>query len=67
MSLIGLLLADQVTRRSLELTAMLIPSVVLGIVTAHRIKHRLNAEVVRPAVLALCTLSATALLIRTIV
>lgn len=67
MSLIGLLLADQVTRRSLELTAMLIPSVVLGIVTARRIKHRLNAEVVRPAVLALCTLSATALLIRTLV
>jgi uncharacterized membrane protein YfcA len=67
MSLVGLVLAGQVSRRSLELTAVLIPSVVLGIITARRIKHRLNADLVRPAVLVLCLLSATALLIRTII
>ena len=54
------------SRRSLELTAVLIPSVVLGIVTAARVKHRLNADLVRPAIFALCLLSATALLIRTL-
>jgi uncharacterized membrane protein YfcA len=67
MSLVGLVLAGEVSRRSLELTAVLIPSVVLGIITARRIKHRLNADLVRPAILALCLLSATALLIRTII
>jgi uncharacterized membrane protein YfcA len=67
MSLVGLMLAGEVTRRTLELTAVLIPSVVLGIITARRIKHRLNADLVRPAVLLLCLLSATALLIRTII
>jgi uncharacterized membrane protein YfcA len=67
MSLVGLMLAGEVSRRSLELTALLIPSVVLGIITARRIKHRLNADLVRPAVLMLCLLSATALLIRTII
>ena len=66
MSLVGLVLAGEVTRRPLELTAVLIPSVMLGIITARRIKHRLNADVVRPAVLVLCALSATALLIRTL-
>jgi len=66
MSLVGLVLAGEVSRRSLELTAVLIPSVVLGIVTAARVKHRLNADLVRPAILALCLLSATALLIRTL-
>lgn len=67
MSLVALFLAGEVTRRPLELTAVLIPSVVLGLITARRIKDRLNADVVRPAILVLCLLSATALLIRTIV
>ena len=67
MSLVGLLLAGEVSRRPLELTAVLIPSVVLGIITARRYKHRLDADLVRPAILVLCLLSATALLIRTLV
>ncbi len=67
MSLVALVLAGEVSRRSLELTAVLSPAVLLGIITARRIKHRLNAELVRPAVLALCLLSATALLVRTLV
>jgi uncharacterized membrane protein YfcA len=66
MSLIGLVLAGEVSRRPLELTAVLAPSVLLGIVTARRIKHRLNADIVRPAVLLLCLTSATALLVRTL-
>ncbi len=67
MSLVGLLFAGEVTRRALELTALLIPSVLLGIITARRTKHRLNADLVRPAILMLCLLSATALLIRTVI
>jgi uncharacterized membrane protein YfcA len=66
MSLVGLVLAGEVSQRSLELTAVLIPSVLLGIMTAKRVKHRLNADLVRPAILALCLLSATALLVRTL-
>lgn len=67
MSLVGLLLAGEVGRRSLELTTLLAPSVVAGIVTARRARDRLDADVVRPAVLVLCLVSATALLVETLV
>ncbi len=67
MSLVGLLLAGEVGRRSLELTALLVPSVFLGIVTARLARDRLDANVVRPAVLALCLVSATALLVETLI
>lgn len=66
MSLVGLVLAGEISGRSLELTAALAPSVLLGIITARRHKHRLNPAVVRPAVLVLCLLSATTLLVRTL-
>ncbi len=66
MSLVGLVLAGEVSQRSLELTAVLIPSVLLGIMTAKRVKQRLNADLVRPVILALCLLSATALLVRSL-
>ncbi len=67
MSLVGLLLAGEVGRRSLQLTALLVPSVFLGIVTARLARDRLDATIVRPAVLVLCLISATALLIETFV
>jgi uncharacterized membrane protein YfcA len=67
MSLVGLLLAGEVGKRSLELTALLVPSVFLGIVTARLARDRLNADVIRPAVLVLCLISATALLVQTLV
>ncbi|MDG1187570.1 MAG: hypothetical protein P8N13_03850, partial [Ilumatobacter sp.] len=66
MSLVGLVLAGEVSQRSLELTAVLIPSVLLGIMTAKRVKQRLNADLVRPVILALCLLSAIALLVRSL-
>ena len=67
MSLVGLLLAGEVGRRSLELTALLVPSVFLGIVTARLARDRLDANVVRPAVLVLCLVSASALLVETLI
>jgi uncharacterized membrane protein YfcA len=39
--------------------------VVLGIITARRVKHLLRPEVVRPAVLVICTVAAVALLVET--
>lgn len=66
MSFVVLVLADEVSRRSLELTTLLVPSVVLGISTARLARDRLDAAVVRPAVLTLCLLSATALLVETV-
>lgn len=67
MSFVGLMIAGEVSRRSVELTALLAPSVLFGIITARRYRERLDADVVRPAVLVLCLVSATALLIETLV
>jgi len=67
MSFVVLLLADEVSGRSLQLTTLLVPSVALGIITARLARNRLDAAVVRPAVLALCLVSATALLVETVV
>jgi uncharacterized membrane protein YfcA len=49
------------------LTALVLPSVALGVVTARLMRHRLNAAVVRPAVLIVCAASAVALLVKTVV
>ncbi len=65
MSLAALWLAGEVGVRQLQLTALILPGVVLGIVTARRIKHLLRPEVVRPAVLVICTTAAAALLAET--
>ena len=65
MSLIGLALAGQVGTRQFELTSILLPSVALGVITARLLNDRLDPEIVRPAVLAVCSVSAVALLIET--
>ena len=65
MSIVALSLAGEIGRRQLELTAMILPGVVLGIVTARLVKDYLKPEVVRPAVLVICTAAATALLVET--
>ena len=65
MSLAALALAGQVGTRQVELTALILPSVGTGVFTARRIKHRLNADIVRPAVLVLCTITSIALLVET--
>lgn len=66
MSFVGLLIAGAVTTRSLELSGLLLPAVGLGLLTARRYRHRLDPKIVRPAVLAICTASAVALLVRTL-
>jgi len=63
MSLGALTLAGEV--RQLQLTALILPSVGLGLVTARLIKDRLRPEVIRPAVLVICTTAAIGLIART--
>lgn len=65
MSITALWIAGEVGRRQLELAAMLLPAVILGTVTAHLVRHRLDPAIVRPAVLGICTVTSIALLIRT--
>jgi uncharacterized membrane protein YfcA len=65
MSVTALSIAGEVGRRQLELAAMLLPSVILGLITAFLVRDRLNPTVVRPAVLTICTVTSLALLIRT--
>ncbi len=65
MSLAALWLAGEVGVRQLQLAALILPAVVLGIVTARRVKHLLRPEVVRPAVLVICTVTAVALVVET--
>jgi len=65
MSITALALAGQIGVRQLQLTALILPSVVLGVFTARRVKDRMHPEVVRPAVLVICTVAAFALIVET--
>jgi uncharacterized membrane protein YfcA len=65
MSLGALALAGEVGVRQWQLTALLLPGVALGVIAARLLQHRLNPDVVRPAVLVICTFAAIALLIET--
>lgn len=66
LSIIALAAVGEFGRRQLELTALLVPAVLLGLFTARRYKHRLVGSGVRPVVLGLSAFSAIALLIRTV-
>jgi len=63
---IALFAAGELGWRQLELVALLLPSVLLGLATARRFKHRLVGSAVRPLVLGLSAFSAVALLVRTL-
>lgn len=65
MSLAALALAGEVGMRQLQLTLLILPGVGLGVVTSRRVKDRLRPDVVRPAVLAICTVASVALLVET--
>lgn len=65
MSLVALAVAGEFGQRQLELGAFLLPSILLGIATAHVVRDRLDASIVRPAVLVVCTASALVLLVKT--
>jgi uncharacterized membrane protein YfcA len=62
---IALFAAGELGWRQVELTALLLPSVLLGLATARRFKSRLVGSAVRPLVLGLSAFSAVALLART--
>lgn len=66
LSFAGLAAAGEVGTRQLQLTAMLFPAVVLGVATARVVRHRLEERFVRPAVLAICAITAIALLVETL-
>lgn len=63
---IALVLAGELGVRQLELTLLLMPSVLLGLLTARRYKAHLVGSGVRPVVLGLSAFSAVALLVRTL-
>jgi uncharacterized membrane protein YfcA len=65
LSIGALALAGEIGRRQLQLTALILPGVALGVITARGVKERLRPEVVRPAVLVICTIAAVALLVET--
>ncbi len=66
MSIVALTIAGEIGHRQLELTALLIPPVVVGTICARRVHHLLDPAVVRPAVLAACAISAAALVVETL-
>ena len=63
---IALVVAGELGVRQVQLTALLLPAIIAGLVTARRFKSRLAGPAVRPTVLALSAFSAIALLVRTI-
>ena len=65
MTLAALAIAGEIGTRQLQLSALLLPGVVVGIVTARRVRHLLDPSIVRPAVLVICTVASIALLIET--
>ncbi|HSL75032.1 MAG TPA: sulfite exporter TauE/SafE family protein [Ilumatobacteraceae bacterium] len=65
LSIGALALAGEVGVRQWQLTALIMPGVVLGVVTARLLKDQLRPSVVRPAVLVICTVAAVALLVET--
>ena len=65
LSVSALALAGEIGVRQWQLTALLLPGVALGVVTARLIKDHLDPDVIRPAVLVICSIAAIALLIET--
>jgi len=65
MSIGALALAGEIGVRQLQLTALILPGVGLGVITARQVKHLLRPDVVRPAVLVICTVASLALLVET--
>jgi len=64
---IALVIAGELGARQWELIALLMPSILLGLLTARRHKELLVGSAVRPVVLGLSAFSAVALLVRTVI
>jgi len=65
LSIGALILAGEVGARQLQLTALILPGVGLGLVTARALRGHLRPEMIRPVVLVICTVSAVGLLVET--
>jgi len=65
LSVSALAIAGQIGVRQWQLTALLLPGIVLGVATARLVKDFLNPAVVRPAVLVVCSIASIALLVET--
>jgi uncharacterized membrane protein YfcA len=64
MSLAGLALAGEVSRRPLLLAAALLPGLAIGFALAQPVRRRVDAGRLRPAILAVCAVSAAVLIVR---
>jgi hypothetical protein len=65
LSIAALTLADEIGEREWQLAVFLLPAIGAGLVIARRIEDRIDTRRARPAVLALCTFAALALLVET--
>lgn len=65
LSVAALAVAGQIGVRQWQLTALLLPGIALGVITARFVKDYLNPDLVRPAVLVVCTIASVALLVET--
>ncbi len=65
LSIAALAIAGEIGVRQWQLTALLMPGIALGLVTARLVKDRIDATLVRPAVLVISTVAAIALLVET--
>ena len=65
LSIVALVIAGDIGRRQWELGLMLLPAIGAGVLTARAFRDRLHPDVIRPAVLVICTIAAVALLIET--
>jgi uncharacterized membrane protein YfcA len=63
LSILALTIAGEVGGRQIELSLLLLPAVMAGLVLSGPVIARLPEARVRVAVLALCTVSSTALLL----
>lgn len=67
LSIIALALAGEVGTRQLQLGALLVPPVMLGVATSRVVQGRIDPARVRPIVLVICAAAATLLLVETFV
>lgn len=65
MSLVALAIGGSVSRRDLELAAMLLPATMVGLGLSRVLVRRLPADTIRPIVLVACSVSAAVLLLET--
>jgi uncharacterized membrane protein YfcA len=66
-SLLGLLVAGDLTRHQVAVAALLLPAVAAGVVAGVPLRRVLPADVVRPAVLVVSGVSAVVLVVRSLV